>query len=105
MIPDIGPYYPSIYPPLGGRIPGCRGDGLTLVATGQRANQRPIGGTPPSAVVGRQDGTPGCKVASYPRHKAWYTCCQEISDAEPGVDDEHFIGLQGRARLRDSTAL
>jgi hypothetical protein len=50
-------------------------------------------------MVGREDVTPGGNVAGHPHHKAWHPCRQEIGDADPGIDHQHFIAVQGGSCL------
>jgi len=62
-------------------------------------------GVTPPAWIGRQAVAPGRKVACDPRHKAWHVSRQQLGHAEPRVDDQHFVGLQGRSRLCYGSAL
>jgi hypothetical protein len=44
-------------------------------------------------------------MAGDPRHKAGDASRQQGGHAEPGVDHEDFVGLQGCSRLRDGSAV
>src|SRR5262249_49248607 len=69
------------------------------------ADPCPIGRATPPAFGGGQDVAAGRKVARHPRHKAGHTPGEQSGHAEPGVDHEDFVGLQGRSGLRDGPAL
>ena len=48
---------------------------------------------------------PGRKIAGHACHKAWDPLRQQGGHPEPGVDHEHFVGLQGCSCLRYGPAL
>ena len=105
VVPDLSPDQSPGDHPLGGRIWGRGSDELALTFAGQGPYARAIGWATPSPFVGGQPVAPGRKVAGHPRDKAWDVAGQQVRHAEPRVDHEHFVRVQGRSRLRDGAAL
>ena len=99
VVPDVGAYGPPGHDPLGSGIRRRGGDGVAFVFTGPGADPHALAGATSPPFVSGQDVTPGRKVAGHPRHKARHTLRQEVGHAEPGIDHQDFIGVQGGSCL------